>query len=116
MYILSSSLITRMMTIILKVIIVIFVKRKGIPNIGFIIVQLVTLQLILNVFLKNIHLSSLGPSTKKKFIHIISLLSKGLSFIQSVINVVSTALICPFNVRQLDAAMLFIGSVEEITG
>ncbi|KAG4127479.1 hypothetical protein ERO13_D10G217801v2 [Gossypium hirsutum] len=112
MYILSNSLITRMMTIIQKVIIVIFVKRKGIPNIGFIIVQLVTLQLIPNVFLNNIHLLSLGPSTKKKFIHIISLLSKGLSFIQNVIDVVSTALICPFNVRKLDAAILFIGSVE----
>ncbi|PPD73333.1 hypothetical protein GOBAR_DD29736 [Gossypium barbadense] len=116
MYILSNSLITRMMKIIQKVIIVIFVKRKGIPNIGFIIVQLVTLQLIPNVFLKNIHLSSLGPSTKKKFIHIISLLSKGLSFIQNVIDVVNTALICPFNVRKLDAAILFIGSVEDQIG
>ncbi|KAB2063613.1 hypothetical protein ES319_A10G226900v1 [Gossypium barbadense] len=115
MYILSNSLITLMMKIIQKVIIVIFVKEKETPNIGFIIVQLVTLQLIPNAFFKNIHSSSLEPSTQKKIIHILSPLSKRLSFIQSVINVVNTALICHFNVRQLDAAILFIGSVVEKT-
>ncbi|MFQ6667101.1 hypothetical protein Gotur_033230 [Gossypium turneri] len=114
MYILSNSLITRMMTIIQKVIIVIFVKEKGTPNIGFIIVQLVTLQLIPNVFFKNIHSSSLEPSTQENVIHILSLLSKRLSFIQNVTDVANTALICPFNVRQLDAAILFTGSVDEV--
>ncbi|MFQ6646853.1 hypothetical protein Gotur_020364 [Gossypium turneri] len=113
-YILSHLLIMMIMTIIQKVIIAIFVRKKGTQNTGSTIVQLVTLQLIPNVFSENTHLSSLGPFTQ--IIHILSLVSKEFNIIQNAKSVVSFALICPLNVRQLDAVILFIGSVNEAKG
>ncbi|PPD79621.1 hypothetical protein GOBAR_DD23453 [Gossypium barbadense] len=97
-----------------KIIIAIFVRKKGTQNTGSTIVQLVTLQLIPNVFSENTHLSSLGPFTQ--IIHILSLVSKEFNIIQNAKSVVSFALICPLNVRQLDAVILFIGSLNEAKG
>ncbi|MBA0780745.1 hypothetical protein Gotri_004808 [Gossypium trilobum] len=113
-YILSHLLIMMIMTIIQKVIIAIFVRKKGTQNTGSTIVQFVTLQLIPNVFSENTHLSSPGPFTQ--IIHILSLVSKEFNIIQNAKSVVSFALICPLNVRQLDAVILFIGSVNGAKG
>ncbi|EOY17673.1 Uncharacterized protein TCM_042441 [Theobroma cacao] len=107
----SSHSLMVIRTVIQNLIIATFVKKKEIQNIGFIIVQDVTIQLILSVFSKNTHLSSSGAYTQKEIIHTPSLWSRRFIITQNAINVVSFVLIWLLNVKRLDAIILSIGNV-----
>ncbi|MFQ6649025.1 hypothetical protein Gotur_023315, partial [Gossypium turneri] len=111
MIILLTSLITRLM-IMQNIIIVTFVRKKGIQRTGFIIVKLVTLLLTWIAFLENIHSSNSGAPTMRETIHTLSLLSRNFLTTLNVLNVVNLVKIFLLNVQNQNASILLIGNAE----